>query len=142
MPQALSKGCLSDPVDIRTLIKAGSQYTQPLMWTWSQRCRKNRIQVYSCVKSRDNPPQSDAFACIVNPPYKLNYTRMHLPPPRANSTKSRGQAKCRATDTIYSCMTAEMCMVANTATHCRPVTYMWEWLIISRKLLTKFVQLY
>ncbi len=26
------------------------------------------LQVHSCVKPRDNPPQSDAFACIVNPP--------------------------------------------------------------------------
>ncbi len=34
-------------------------------------CRTNRIQVYSCVKLRNNPPQSDAFVCIVNPPLSL-----------------------------------------------------------------------
>ncbi len=41
--------------------------------TWSQRYRKNRTQVYSCVKQRDNPPQSNAFACIVNPPLATKY---------------------------------------------------------------------
>ncbi len=44
--------------------------------TWSQCCHRNRTQVYSCVKSHDNPPTERRVCVYCEPSLRLNVVSM------------------------------------------------------------------